>query len=106
MTRIVTATSLILMVAVVLTGCGGQESTVVQSGTYEGTIQEVNAEENEIYVEVPNTGTLELYFTEKTTLTRNGNSVPFDTLETGQSVEVEVERVGQRLDPVAVRILE
>jgi CspA family cold shock protein len=106
MTRIVTAGCLILMAAVLLTGCGGEESTVVESGTYEGTIQEVNAEENEIYVEVPNTGTLELYFTEETTLTRNGNSVPFETLETGQSVEVEVERVGQRLDPVAVRILE
>jgi CspA family cold shock protein len=106
MTRIVTAGCLILMAAVLLTGCGGEESTVVESGTYEGTIQEVNAEENEIYVEVPNTGALELYFTEETTLTRNDNSVPFDTLETGQSVEVEVERVGQRLDPVAVRILE
>ena len=106
--RSVSVTALVLIVFVALVGCGseGGETTVVDSGTYEGTIQEVSTEEREIYVDVPNTGTLELYFIEETTLTRNGETVPFDELETGQSVEVEVERVGKRLDPMSVRILE
>jgi CspA family cold shock protein len=88
-----------------LAGCGS-ESTVVDSGTYEGTIEQVKPEETEIYVNVPNTGTLELYFKESTSLLRNGEEVPFDTLESGQSVRVQVERVGQRLDPVEVEILD
>lgn len=83
----------------------GQETTVVDSGTYEGVIAEVNPGEEEIYVEVENTGTLELYFTEETTLTQNGSEVSFDELEVGNQVRVEVERVGQRLDPLSVEIL-
>lgn len=84
-----------------------EESTdVVESGTYQGTIDEVEPEKTEIYVRTPEDQLLELYFTETTTLTRNGETVPFDQLQEGQQVEVEVERVGQRLDPIAVRILE
>lgn len=87
-----------------LAGCGG-ETTVVDSGTYEGVIAEVNPDESEIYVEVENTGTLELYFTEETTLTQGGSEVPFSELDVGDRVRVEVERVGQRLDPLSVEIL-
>lgn len=84
-----------------------EESTdVVDSGTYRGTIDEVEPEKTEIYVRTPDEKLLELYFTETTTLTRNGETVPFDQLQEGQQVEVEVEKVGQRLDPIAVRILE
>jgi hypothetical protein len=77
---------------------------VVESGTYNGTISEVNAEEREIYVDVPETGTLELYFTDSTRVFRDTTQLTFDALETDQSVSVEVEKVGQRLDPVTVRI--
>jgi len=79
---------------------------VVESGTYQGTIKEVEPEKSEIYVSTEDGKTLELYFTETTTLTRNGETVAFDQLQEGGKVEVEVEKVGQRLDPVAVRILE
>lgn len=91
-----------------IVGCGSEssESTVVKSGTYEGTITEVKAEESEIYVDVPNTGELELYFKEKTKLLKNNNEVPFETLEKGQNVKVKVERVGKRLDPLKVQIME
>lgn len=84
-----------------------QESTdAVESGTYQGTVDEVEPEKTEIYVKTAEGQVLELYFTDNTTLTRNGETVAFDQLQTGQQVEVEVEKVGQRLDPIAVRILE
>lgn len=86
--------------------CGGESTDVVESGTYEGTIQEVNAEESEIYVKTADNKTLELYFIEETELVKDTTAVPFDSLATGQKVRVEVEKVGQRLDPLRVEILE
>ncbi|WP_162054567.1 hypothetical protein [Pontibacter pamirensis] len=84
-----------------------EESTdAVESGTYLGTVDEVEPEKTEIYVKTADDQRLELYFNENTTLTRNGETVAFDQLQEGQQVEVEVEKVGQRLEPIAVRILE
>lgn len=91
--------------ALIFTSCG-EKTDVVESGTYEGTISEVEAEKDEIYVKTADNQTLELYFTETTSLTRNGEEVDFSNLMEGQRVQVEVEKVGQRLDPIAVRILE
>lgn len=84
----------------------GQSTDVVDSGTYSGTIDEVEPEKTEIYVETEDGKTLELYFTDATTLTKDGVEAEFSELEEGQKVEVEVERIGKRLDPIAVRILE
>lgn len=84
----------------------GENTDVVESGTYQGTIEEVEPSKTEIYVKTEDDKTLELYFTDQTELTRNGSTVQFSELEKGQKVEVEVEKVGQRLDPIAVRILE
>lgn len=84
----------------------GESTDVVESGTYQGTIKEVEAEKTEIYVTTDDNKTLELYFTETTSLTRNGSEVDFSALEEGQKVEVEVEKVGQRLDPISVKIME
>ncbi len=104
--RFILRHSLILLVAgLFIAGCGG-ETAVVESGTYEGTITEVNADEREIYVDVPETGTLELYFTDTTRVMRDTTMLSFDALQSNQQVSVEVERVGQRLDPIRVRILE
>lgn len=84
-----------------------QEKTeVVESGTYQGVIHEVEPEKTEIYVKTDDDKLLELYFTESTTLTHNGETVPFEHLKEGGKVEVQVEKVGSRLDPIAVRILE
>lgn len=88
-----------------ITSCGGN-TTVVESGTYEGTIQKVVPAESEIYLELDNGDVLELYFIEETKLTKDGNEVEFSMLEEEQKVEVEVEKVGQRLDPLTVKILE
>lgn len=90
-----------------LVACGGGEKTdVVESGTYEGTIHEVEADKTEIYVKTADDKLLELYFTESTTLTRNGQTVQFSELAEGQKVQVEVKKEGKRLDPVSVKILE
>lgn len=84
----------------------GDSTDVVDSGTYQGTIKEVEPEKTEIYVTIDDDKTLELYFTDSTSLTRNGSEVDFSELQEGQKVEVEVEKVGQRLDPVSVKIME
>ena len=89
----------------VLVSCG-EKTDVVESGTYQGTVTEVEADKSEIYVKTADDKLLELYFTETTTLTRNGETVNFDQLAEGKKVEVEVKKVGQRLDPVSVKILE
>lgn len=88
-----------------VTSCGDSTSTV-ESGTYQGTVDEVEASKDEIYVKTEDGKTLELYFTDETKLTKNGTAVDFSTLEEGQNVEVTVKKVGKRLDPIEVRILE
>ena len=93
------------VLALVFTSCG-EKTDVVESGTYQGTIKEVEPEKTEIYVETADGKTLELYCTDTTTLTRDGNTVEFSELEEGQNVEVQVEKTGKRLDPISVIILE
>lgn len=89
-----------------LFSCGDGGTDVVESGTYTGTVDEVEPEKDEIYVVTEDDKRLELYFTETTELSRNGETVVFDALEKGQKVQVTVEKVGQRLDPISVVILE
>ena len=98
-------TSVIFMALFTFIACG-EKTDVVESGTYEGTVKEVEASKTEIYVETDDDKTLELYFTDQTTLTRNGSDVDFSTLQEGMRVEVEVKKEGKRLDPISVKILE
>lgn len=93
------------VIALVFIACG-ESTTAVESGTYQGTIKKINPEKTEIYVTTQDDKTLELYFTDETSLTRNGETVQFSELMEGQKVEVEVEKVGKRLNPVSVSILE
>ena len=93
-----------LFLAFAMVGCG-DKVTAVDSGTYEGSISQVKPSEQEIYVQIGEGEKLELYFTPETTLTQNGETVPFEQLAADQQVSVEVKRVGNRLDPVAVEIL-
>ena len=79
--------------------CGGK-TDAVESGTYQGTVAEVEADKTEIYVKTSDGKTLELYFTETTALTKNGEPVALDQLAEGQKVEVEVKADGKRLDPL------
>jgi hypothetical protein len=93
------------LIIAVMMSCG-EKTDVVDSGVYQGTVEEVEADKTEIYVKTGDDKVLELYFTEATTLTKNGQTVEFTELAEGQKVEVEVKKVGQRLDPVSVKILE
>lgn len=93
-----------MMISFLIISCG-EKTDVVDSGTYSGTIDKVEPSKTEIYVKTEDDKTLELYFTENTILTRNGETVEFSTLEEGQEVEVDVEKSGKRLDPIEVRIL-
>ncbi|SMO82753.1 hypothetical protein [Fodinibius sediminis] len=104
--RHISLASIFLAFTLMLAACGGGGTDVVESGTYTGTIDELNPEETEIYVETEDGQRLELYFTDTTTLTQGGQTVPFSTLQTGQQVQVEVEKTGQRLDPISVEILQ
>ena len=96
--------TMIFILNVFISSCGGG-TDVVESGTYTGKIKKVEPEKTEIYVTIEDNKTLELYFIEETKLTRNGQAVPFSELEEGQEVEVEVKKVGNRLDPLSVKIL-
>lgn len=106
MKSLITKLGSLAIVLMLVVACGGESTDTVESGTYEGTIQEVNAEESEIYVNISDEQTLELYFVDETELVKDTTSVPFDSLAVGQNVRVEVEKVGQRLDPLRVEILE
>lgn len=96
----------VLFSAILLFFACGESTDVVESGTYQGTIKEVEAAKTEIYVETDDNKTLELYFTDQTELTRDGSTVDFSTLEEGMRVEVEVKKEGKRLDPLSVKVLE
>lgn len=104
MRRFFKLTAILSLFIFAFTACGG-ETSVVESGTYTGTIAEVNADETEIYVNLESGETIELYFTEETTLTQDSVEVPFSTIQVEDSVEVTVEKTGQRLDPVSVVLL-
>lgn len=92
------------LIALVVLSCN-DSTDVVESGTYEGTIKKVEADKSEIYVQTEDDKTLELYFTDETQLTQNGKKVEFSVLKKDQKVEVEVEKVGKRLDPISVNVL-
>ena len=83
-----------------------EKTDVVESGTYKVTAHKVDPEEKEIYVKTDDGKTLELYLKEKTTLTKGGKAVQFDALKEGQKLEIQVEKKGEKLSPVAVKILE
>ena len=83
-----------------------ENTDLVESGTYLGVAQKVDDEEQEIYFETEDGKVLELYFTEQTELSQNGQVVAFDILEQGQQLEVTVEKKGKRLEPVRVVIVE
>lgn len=88
----------------VFVGCG-KNTDVVESGTYEGMIQEIDPSKPAIYVVTTGHLTLGLDIRDQTELTRNGNNIDFSAFEEGQKVEVEVEKVGDRMETHSVRIL-
>ncbi|MGM0578121.1 MAG: hypothetical protein ACQEXJ_20520 [Myxococcota bacterium] len=95
----------VVLLASSLTVVACEKTDVVESGTYEGTVVNVEADKDEIYVESDGKK-LELYFTDQTELMKGEEKAEFSALETGQQVKVTVEKKGKRLDPKKVVILE
>lgn len=83
-----------------------ENTDIVPSGTYSGTANKVDPDEKEVYVKTADGKMLELYFTDQTSLTQNGQTATFDKLKEGQNLEVTVEKKGKRLEPIAVKIME
>ena len=83
-----------------------RNTSVVESGTHQVTAKKVDPEEKEIYVTMEDGKVLELYFSDATKLTQGGKDVAFDALKNGQKLEVQVEKDGAKLKPVAVTILD
>lgn len=81
-----------------------ENTVVVPSGTYQGTAYRVDPKEEEIYVQLDDGRIIELYLQESTKILRSGQTVPFKELEKGQQLEVDVEKQGDRLKPLEVRI--
>ena len=72
--------------------------------SFEGRIVKVVPEKKEIYVEADGKKH-ELYFKENTKLLQNGEAAEFSILTVDQKVKVEAKKVGKRLDPVTVEVL-
>lgn len=83
-----------------------EDTDLVESGTYTGTALVVDSEQKEVYVQLNDTTTIELYFSNDTQIMQNGQTVAFDALKKGQKVEVQVERSGESLKPMKVSIVE
>lgn len=83
-----------------------RNTSVVESGTYKVTAKKVDAEEKEIYVTMEDGKILELYFSDATKLTQGGKDAEFSALKNGQKLEVQIEKDGNKLKPLAVSILE
>lgn len=82
------------------------ETDVVESGTYKGKAHKVDPEEKEIYVKTADGKIIELYLKSDTSLTKGDKKVEFDALKEGQDLEVKVEKKGDKLKPISVKILE
>lgn len=106
MKRVLIGCMITLSGLVALQSCGENEKTdIVESGTYQGVAEKVEADEKEIYVRTPDNKLLELYLTDSTALTKGGVTVPFDSVKKDGKVEVTVEKKGNKLAPIAVTLL-
>ena len=93
----------ISLLCILLISCG-QDVSVVDSGTYSGKVVEIEPDEREIYVELEDGKTIELYFTDSTSLTQGGKKAEFSQLKKDSDVKVKVEKMGKKLNPLAVKI--
>lgn len=86
----------LLLVLILASGCG-KNTDMVDSGTYQGVVDNVKGDPTQIFVTTEDNKTLRLYFTDETQVTQGGALVPPNQLQKGQEVRVSVEKVGQRL---------
>ncbi|OBX26145.1 hypothetical protein LX77_02046 [Gelidibacter algens] len=99
---------LVLGFAFLLNSCGENKKTdVVDSGTYQGVAEKVEAGEKEIYVRTADDKLIELYFTNETkVMTNDGQASTFDALKENGKVEITVEKKGNKNVPISVKTLD
>ena len=104
---------LLVLLAIILTSitilqvCGKEKDTVlVNSGIYIGTVTDAVEHAREFYVKLNNDSLVRLNFSSETTLTKNGETVPFGELKKDSKVEVKLERMEEKMNPISVKILE
>lgn len=73
--------------------------------TIEGVIDKVVTEKTEIYV-VAGGKKHELYFSKKTEVVKGSAPLTFSDLKVNQKVKVVADKVGRRLDPLRVEIVD
>ena len=73
--------------------------------TIEGTIDKVVPEKTEIYV-LADGKKHEFYFTPKTEIVKAGKPANFDMLKASGKVKITADKIGKRLDPLKVEILD
>tara|TARA_R110002096_G_scaffold10361_3_gene40104 strand:+ start:16528 stop:16884 length:357 start_codon:yes stop_codon:yes gene_type:complete len=98
---------LILISITILQICGKEKDTaLVNSGTYIGIVTDAVEPAREFYVKLTNDSLVRLNFSSETTLTKNGETVPFGELKEDSKVEVKLERMEEKMNPISVKILE
>lgn len=73
--------------------------------TVEGVIDKVVPEKTEIYV-LAGGKKHEFYFTSKTEIVKAGAPIAFDVLKKSAKVKVTADKIGKRLDPLKVELLD
>ncbi len=91
------STACTVLALVVLVGCGGADSEngtddSSETMTHSGTVTDLDAEAKKVTVDVDDNGTMEFTVGESTPILKRYSEVPFDSLETGQLVGVEVDK--------------
>lgn len=95
------------LIIIVLGSCSGatvEDTDLVESGTYEVTVIELDRENKEVYAETKDGKVLELGFTDQTKLMKDGQTAPFSSLIVGHQLEVKVEKKEEQMEPLEVRI--
>jgi hypothetical protein len=97
--------SLGLIAALLPAPAHSADTITPQISEIEGEIVKVVPEEREIYV-LSAEKKHEYYFNEKTTVVKGETTAAFEDLKTGMKVKVTANKIGKRLDPTTVKILE
>ena len=99
--------ALILISLTILQFCGKEKDTVlVSSGTYNGIVTDAVEPAREFYLKLNDDSLVRLNFIGETTLKKNEETVPFSELKEGTKVEVELEKMEDKMAPISVKILD
>ncbi|CAN5506119.1 hypothetical protein BH10BDE1_BH10BDE1_12990 [soil metagenome] len=80
-------------------------SAIAAVVTIEGAVAKVVPDKKEIYV-LSDGKRHEFYFTPKTEIVKGGQPVAFELLKVSGKVKVTADKIGKRLDPIKVELLD